>query len=348
MYGTFRYVLANLVVLSHLSYQVRATAWAGTYAVFGFYALSGFLMTYILNETYGFNWSGIRNYFLNRAIRIYSTYWIVLAVSLVIVTAYPETSRLLHAALTLPHNVGQWLHNLFIFGLGGTFQVDPDSVRLSPPAWALHIELLFYIAIPFLARTRMSSFVWFCASVAYAIYLKVTGGNTFYPVQAASLPFSSGALLYYFVHRTTASNSVIYSPVVAVFAVIAFAFNLFYGPAIFHGSLGIAYYLNLLIVVLIIACLFTLSRKKVPCAFGKIDKFLGDLSYPIYLIHWQVAVLVIAFFFNGIPPERLSAQRKIMFLILLPAVNAVATAVYLLCDSQVKSLRDKVRGFSVG
>ena len=58
MFGIYRYGLAFCVVISHL--------WAGmfggpaAYAVWGFYCLSGYLMTLILNEKYGFTARGIK------------------------------------------------------------------------------------------------------------------------------------------------------------------------------------------------------------------------------------------------------------------------------------------------
>ena len=75
MFGTYRYCLAHLVVLTHLA------SWpgVGSYAVFGFYMLSGFLMSLILNERYGFSLQGLRGYAANRALRIYPPYLFVLA-----------------------------------------------------------------------------------------------------------------------------------------------------------------------------------------------------------------------------------------------------------------------------
>lgn len=47
MFGSFRTLLALGVVISHLG----SAPYMGTYAVFGFYALSGYLMTLIMHET---------------------------------------------------------------------------------------------------------------------------------------------------------------------------------------------------------------------------------------------------------------------------------------------------------
>ena len=55
MFGTFRYLLAHMVVVSHLWRAI--SIWAGTYAVFSFFLLSGYLMALVLHSTYGFTTS---------------------------------------------------------------------------------------------------------------------------------------------------------------------------------------------------------------------------------------------------------------------------------------------------
>lgn len=51
----------------------------GYYAVFGFFALSGYLMTHVLKEHYLKQPGGIRRYLANRVLRIYPLYWLVAA-----------------------------------------------------------------------------------------------------------------------------------------------------------------------------------------------------------------------------------------------------------------------------
>ena len=78
MFGCFRYLLALLAVVGHVQH---AHAWAAHDAVFGFYTLSGFLMSRILHETYGLHSRGIARYFVNRALRLYPAYWCAVAPS---------------------------------------------------------------------------------------------------------------------------------------------------------------------------------------------------------------------------------------------------------------------------
>ena len=62
MFGIFRTLLALAVVVDHLG----GVHGMGTYAVFGFYVLSGYLMTMVLHRTYGYSISGFSRYALNR------------------------------------------------------------------------------------------------------------------------------------------------------------------------------------------------------------------------------------------------------------------------------------------
>ena len=59
----------------------------GEYAVFGFFALSGYLMTLIMQQNYGYTVRGIGGYALNRFLRIYPIYWVVCGLSILILLA---------------------------------------------------------------------------------------------------------------------------------------------------------------------------------------------------------------------------------------------------------------------
>lgn len=81
MFGTYQALLALMVVGQHIGGLPRI----GSYAVFGFYALSGYLMTFIMQNNYGYSRFGIGKYALNRFLRIYPIYWVSIAVSALLV-----------------------------------------------------------------------------------------------------------------------------------------------------------------------------------------------------------------------------------------------------------------------
>ena len=94
MFGIFRYVLALLVTFGHLKYFLQGGwNWTGLYAVFGFFVLSGYLMTRVLHRTYGYGLRGLLAY-RDRALRIYPAYWATFALSLLWLLLAPESPPL--------------------------------------------------------------------------------------------------------------------------------------------------------------------------------------------------------------------------------------------------------------
>ena len=99
MFGTFRAILALMVVALHLG-GIPAL---GNYAVFAFYCLSGYLMTLILQRNYGYTLAGFSKYIFNRFLKIYPVYWvsILFTLALVVMTTY-DVTRDFHRAIYLP------------------------------------------------------------------------------------------------------------------------------------------------------------------------------------------------------------------------------------------------------
>src|SRR5690242_16177610 len=111
-------MLAMLAIFSpfHLILASRLN-WTGVYAVFAFYVLSGYLMTRVLHETYGFTARGVGHFLWNRGLRIYPTYWVAAIVSLLVVWAVPATVALYTKVLDIPVTASGIAQNVFIFGL---------------------------------------------------------------------------------------------------------------------------------------------------------------------------------------------------------------------------------------
>ena len=134
LFGTYRTILAVLVVALHLG-GVKVI---GSYAVFGFYILSGFLMTFILQKTYGYSLSGFKTFWLNRFLRLFPLYWVSITVTVVLILLWGQRVQDYHEAMQLPQTFFDTLKNLLILF------PDREYPRLTPPAWALTVELFFY------------------------------------------------------------------------------------------------------------------------------------------------------------------------------------------------------------
>jgi hypothetical protein len=109
-----RFILALCVVLYHFHGELAGDA--GRVAVVGFFLISGFLITLIVNETYptpAHNW----NFLVNRFLRIYPQYVFAAVVGLLAVSLYPQSSRALNSVLKLPDTLGEIIPHFTIFGL---------------------------------------------------------------------------------------------------------------------------------------------------------------------------------------------------------------------------------------
>ena len=207
MFGTYRTLLALLVVLLHFAYIPLI----GEYAVFGFFALSGFLMTLIMQRNYGYSVAGVGAFAVNRFLRIYPVYWVACAVSVIVLLGLPfEQTSGWNRNYFMPDTVRDWFYNL---ALVLRFTQKPSLVS---PAWALTVELFFYACIGLgLSRTRLITSVWFLLSIAYTVWLLLTDpvwGHRYYTVGAASLPFATGAMIWHYREEIQAVHGTRYRP----------------------------------------------------------------------------------------------------------------------------------------
>ena len=191
MFGTIRFVLALLVVVTH----VGGWVWPGMYAVFGFYVISGYLMCLVLNRRYGFSVAGFGAYCANRSLRIYPPYWIASLLSFVILANVGQAAASeFWPPWQLPNGWDAWRDNLLLVTLP---LVTGGETLLIPPAWALRVELVYYLALGLgLGPSRTIAFIWFLAAVGYHAALPDTDWQgwraRYYSIPAASLPFSLG------------------------------------------------------------------------------------------------------------------------------------------------------------
>jgi peptidoglycan/LPS O-acetylase OafA/YrhL len=287
MIGAWRLMLAMLVVCAHLF----TPWWPGAMAVFAFYVISGFLMTLILQEQYSFSWAGLRAFWINRVLRIYPPYYFACLASILLILAWPpEAVTSLNAHLSIPDTPGEILTNTFIVGL---IDWPEDRSSLVVPGWTLFIELVHYLVISLWAgRSRKTAFIFLALSIAYvaATYLFLEGnfGFRYLIPPAGSFPFAVGVLLYFY-------KEPIGRLIAAVGWKLAFGVSAALYSAVFVAAslaaepLGACLYVNVLTSALLLIVLWHSPAS----SLRRVDKMLGDLSYPTYLLHWQAGALVV-------------------------------------------------------
>ena len=285
MFGTFRTLLALLVVAAHLGPLDNV----GPYAVFGFYVLSGYLMTAILRDRYGYSRAGTARYAANRLLRIYPLYLVALGLSVLLIALLGEAAaRQYHEQLGLELSTTELLRNLFL-----VLDIHTNT-RWVPPAWALTVELFFYAAMGLgLSRHPATCAVWLLGSAAYTAYLWVGGASfsyRYFSIAAASLPFAMGACLHHLRERRhrivlLLGNARILPLLAGAFGVNLLVASQSSGPLAF----GPLFYLNLALSWLLIAHLAQRDSNY----WRSLDATLGELSYPVYLLHYQAGMLLL-------------------------------------------------------
>ena len=299
--------------------------------MFGFYTISGYLMCLVLNERYGFTPRGFGAYALNRVLRIHPPYWIVCAATVVVMWLAGESATQgFWKPWVIPSSASEWVRNLGIFGL----HAGPNP-RLIPPAWALHVELVHYIAIGLLlGRGRRIALAWLAASVGWHLYLGIEGASfahRYFPVQAASLPFSLGAVIYHYRSAIEARVSGRWLPLAV--ALSAWLVNCLLVPG--SATAPLRFYANCLLSAAVIATLVappSLLRR-----MRRTDAWLGDLSYPIYLVHFLVGFIVAETWLGA------GERGPNLFWASLPLVILAAWGVHLAIDSTLEGWRTTIK-----
>jgi peptidoglycan/LPS O-acetylase OafA/YrhL len=324
----------------------------GPYAVFSFFILSGFLMTTIMHESYGHTITGMKSYAINRFLRLYPMYWVAILITLTaIMISGPEYAKIYKQALSIPKSLTSILENIsMLFMALIPYEVTP---RLSPPTWALTIEIFFYILIALgISRNIQLTLTWVGASIFFYLYSYIVGldGSLRYAsVFGASLPFSLGALLYFyknqiffFMQRNNISNPWCLMGIYT-FNAVTFSLNAHFEP--FDNSLYLhegGKYLNILLTMLVVISLFFRGSE----IFNRnTDKLIGAYSYPIYLIHWQCGLLASYILFDQ-PQKGLTVHGLLSLCLALFFVWLFSYLMIYGIDNNISRIRNKIRGFT--
>jgi peptidoglycan/LPS O-acetylase OafA/YrhL len=268
--GIWRFFLAVLVVISHL--------WAGmidgpaAYAVWGFFVLSGYLMTLVLTTRYGTTADGIRQFAVNRLRRIYPSYIVTVAIG--IATLNPQ--------FKLPQGPGEWFGNLAMIPF-----VSQQGLPV-PVAAALFVEVWAYALMPLFAKSQAAALlglaVALCANLQFGFGMP-TFIDRYCGFATGLMPFAVGAVACHY--RRYLSRFA--NPTLSILVWCS------------HGLVWLSdpywpwtYGLWVSVPLSAWVVLSLIETKANP-----VDKLAGDLSYPIYLLHTTVAAWLLPWFGFG-------------------------------------------------
>jgi len=346
MFGVLRTSLALMVMIFHVYIGDLPL---GSYAVFGFFIISGYLMTLIMQESYGYVTSGRISFIINRFLRLHPLYWLACMVTIALIYFIgDENVRNFHASMQLPTSTSNWIQNIFmVFPSWKPGTIHP---RLVPPTWAITIEMFYYALICFgLSKTLNRVKVWIFLSVVYIVYTFLYGlpwQSRYFHVFAASLPFSIGAFIYFCTQKKPKLQIVKPQIFNAKRLFCLMLVNCIIWVLIPKKALGVYYEIGFYINIIISGFLvYSIAIGGVVLNISKkLDKFIGDYSYPIYLLHLQGALISSYFLFGKAHNFHIiTPSSTLNFLLALFVVLFLSTIFILVFEKPIQNVRLRIK-----
>jgi peptidoglycan/LPS O-acetylase OafA/YrhL len=314
--GSLRFLLAISVAYGHAGDFLGFPLVPGDTAVQCFYAISGFYMSLVLNEKYRPESSSYSLFISNRFLRLFPAYAAVLLLTLLLALMVSSVSRSADlpfvtawhsltsidwssAALLIGSQIIMWGQDFYLFltlkhgalAFWPDFHTAPQpllALLVIPQAWTLGLEFSFYLIAPFIVRRSVAAIMMvFAASLGVRLGLHFGfgyGGDPwsyrFFPSELAV--FLIGALAYRVYKLPTIAFDWRSYGVFAI-AIVCLATALLINR--WHGVSRVASVAFWAFAVGAIPFLFRMTKAKT------VDRYLGELSYPIYICH----ILVIWF-----------------------------------------------------
>lgn len=295
--GFLRLLLA-FTVLSYHSEAAGAIIFDPFAAVNSFLIISGFYTAFIIEKKY----HSIKNFYLSRFLRIYPLYWLALGLTLLLgilklqlnlgsnenaILHYFNYSSHLSGNIALIEGLNFLSRNLTLLLTKDYFGVQSNvapGYLIVNPAWTLQIELLFYLLAPFILKIKKNFIIIFCLYFI-AIYIVAVPYGLFYNWNLATsfikylFFFLLGIISYRYIYNRIQFKE--YKKTTILLGFVFLVFIVFYrilpGMIVSHSfEKSLNYYLPFSIYI---AFLFNYSKN------FKIDKYIGELSYPIYITH---------------------------------------------------------------
>lgn len=291
--GLMRFFLALVVAIDHwrvivlhekgiLLDDVVKFGFNAGYAVMFFYVISGFLITYTLMRKYRWDWLGFAAFYRNRFVRIFSLYWST--VILAFISVGGAWAQFL--AGSLPDK----LTGVFLLGMDWrvAFASYPEihvaaSIKGLNQAWTLGAELTFYLVAPLLIRSWKVGAVILVASFGLRAFFVFRYGTD---LQQVWTYFFAGTSFGFFMlgHLACLFRRYLASRWLGVLLTLGC-----FGGMTFGGSYASfdtpRFWVSALLFSVAVPGLFEATKSV------RWMNALGDLSYPIYLVHTLVLIV---------------------------------------------------------
>lgn len=343
--GLLRFFLAFAVVNIH-GKIFGFNIFPADAAVQCFYMISGFYMAMVLNEKY--NQPGISNadFWKSRLFRIFPAYLLIASLTLLAVLVawwgfsirlepFSEWSMfsekfdaldIIILSLAQVSLFGLDFVHFFTIDMSGSVVFTPNFSQhalqlwrflLVPQAWSLAVELYFYCLAPFIVRRSVKFMaILMVASLAIRLILALVFDFRFDPWSYRFFPselmfFLSGALAWRLSKKEWEAPSWRKRAVLGLCCALIVA-----GGMLARVGLGGRVFF---VSPIIMAALFLILPKIfLATKDNKIDRYIGELSYPLYVSHMLVIWISASLFVHGSPLQRMVVGvGSILFAILI-------------------------------
>lgn len=339
---TFRAIAAIVVMIGHIELFLQNTRGgclfnmvpSGHTAVLMFFIISGFLITFLLTkEKEKFGSISLKDFYFRRALRIYPLYYLILLISSLFFLTPPSCKTIAFAVTILPnvsHSIGyEW--------------------TVSPQIWSIGVENLFYIFFPlimlFVPNKRILRLL-LIMTVVFAILPHAIDFVNVRTIQSGSLAHFNQKFFY---------CNKFDSLLIGCMAGFAFAENhkllkIIYNKWLF-GACTIAAVVmwgarietkhfndELMSLLFAIVILNVCTNTQLNITFENcVTKFLGKISYGIYMYHWIILLLA----FKFLPTESTMFHTIVLYVVVIMATILVAWLSYETYEKFFLNLKQK-------
>jgi len=337
-----RFLAALLVMFDHLPWFVPAFAktphatfmngWypPGPFGTQYYFALAGFILMLVHHDDFGRPGAAL-TFWWRRAGRIYPVYWLALAITFWCLAPYTRvTPGFAASSILLTPNV-----------------VANDFVG---PAWTVRFEVIFYLMLGLCLLPRIGRFIlifW----VALTIFacrpsgfldpawlhpldsLTIEGGILWHFCASFEFHFFAGLAAGWLYLRLTWSRRTSYALIAAAIAIFALTcrqdrYFYYYMLPWFMPFLSLGY-------ALLILGFANLDRLRASPP-GRLSRFLGQLSYPLYILHVALMLAFSIIFYNAF---KLSpAGLYVLFFAVAAGIVAICILVTIFLDQPLQNV----------
>ena len=271
--GTYRFILAALVILSHTGFRVGDYN-PGVVAVISFFILSGYVMTKLIDARYSLL-SDVPLFYLDRTARLFPQFLVYSFATLI--AMHLMTFSDVRLTECSARNVAL---NLLMIPLDFYFEIGMDKCLLIPQAWTLGLELCFYLVVPFFLLGIKSSKTRLLVCAASAVIF-IAAFLGLIPTNEFGYIWLPGTFFIFAIGIATARPEKLDSMLPATawaLAIILFV-TLLFDRQLFAEPYNRETVAGILIGVPAIRLLIKLPK-------SKLDETLGNLSYGMFLNHY--------------------------------------------------------------